>query len=89
MKTILAVVLLFSSLPALAETERECLSNCIGKGNTFKYCRVQCSPEKNQGQVQSSSDEVGGRVPHTDFNCMNACTAKSTNVQYCHEHCTH
>ncbi len=89
MKTILAVVLFFSSLPALAETENQCLSDCVGKGNTFKYCRVQCSPEKSEGQVQASADEMGGKTAHTDFNCMNACTGKSTNVQYCHEHCTH
>ncbi len=89
MKTILAVVLFFSSLSALAETESQCLSNCVGKGNSFKYCRVQCSPEKSEGQAQVSAEEKGGRTAHTDFNCMNACTSTSTNFQYCHERCTH
>lgn len=67
-------VMIYRNAPDLADSDRSCVSDCVGRGFNANYCSQRCAPGD-------------GAKPDAEPRCFRDCKSSGAEEAYCMKTC--
>lgn len=83
MKKLILAALLCASMPAFADVDYKCVTDCANKGYQYQLCQQRCTyvPPGEQRQPQ--------RPQQVDYQCITNCTKQGYQYPLCEQRCAY
>jgi hypothetical protein len=90
----IGLALMLMALPATAQTDFRCVSDCQAQGHPWSVCQDNCQ-ERSQdndswmGNSQGTLPNNRRRSRNTDYQCMNDCISRGYQFGFCSSRCSY